>query len=236
MTTDNRTNDKPSISPNNVGETGSGLQFTDEQVEAAAKVMWKERALGTATPDYPWLGLAEEGRERLRVHAREVLVAAQCAAPQPIGRLDLARHYWRSQGYDYDLHGLDGNSDYEMGLAVADAALAALAAAQGAAPQAVKDVHEPSHDRVYCVRCGGNWPCQPAPAPPSSDVDEDALIREARAEALEDAARAFDGGTISLDVFSNEVEKSYWRVANEQRSILVDSLRARAAGYRKAAR
>lgn len=56
---------------------------------------------------------------------------------------------------------------------------------------------------------------------------------EVKAEALEDAARAFDGGTISLDVFSNEVEKSYWRVANEQRSILVDSLRARAAEYRK---
>jgi len=57
---------------------------------------------------------------------------------------------------------------------------------------------------------------------------------EVAAKALEDAAGAFDGGTISLDVFSNEVEKSYWRVANERRSILVDSLRARAAEYRKA--
>ena len=42
------------------------------------------------------------------------------------------------------------------------AARAALVAAQGAAPQAAKDIHEPNHDRVYCVRCGGNWPCQPA--------------------------------------------------------------------------
>lgn len=50
-----------------------------------------------------------------------------------------------------------------------------LMAAQGAAPQA--EIHEPSHDRVYCVRCGGNWPCQPAPALPSSGVDEDALAR-----------------------------------------------------------
>lgn len=48
---------------------------------------------------------------------------------------------------------------------------AALVAAQGAAPQAEKDIHEPSHDRVYCVRCGGNWPCQPAPVLPSSTVD-----------------------------------------------------------------
>lgn len=39
-------------------------------------------------------------------------------------------------------------------------ARAALVAAQGAAPRAAKDIHEPSHDRVYCVRCGGNWPCQ----------------------------------------------------------------------------
>lgn len=60
-----------------------------------------------------------------------------------------------------------------------------------------------------------------------------AIERAAAEKALTDAAEAFDGGTISLDVFSNEVEKSYWRVANEQRSILVDSLRARAAEYRK---
>ena len=40
-------------------------------------------------------------------------------------------------------------------------ARAALEAAAGAAPQAPKDIHEPNHDRVYCVRCGGNWPCQP---------------------------------------------------------------------------
>ena len=60
-----------------------------------------------------------------------------------------------------------------------------------------------------------------------------AIERAAAEKALIDAARAFDGGTISLDVFSNEVEKSYWRVANEQRSILVDSLRARAAEYRR---
>lgn len=51
-------------------------------------------------------------------------------------------------------------------------ARAALVAAQGAAPQAAKDVHEPNHDRVYCVRCGGNWPCQPAPVLPSSNVQE----------------------------------------------------------------
>ena len=54
-------------------------------------------------------------------------------------------------------------------------ARAALAAAQGAAPQSAKDIHEPNHDRVYCVRCGGNWPCQPAPALSSGGVDEAAL-------------------------------------------------------------
>lgn len=102
--------------------------FSDEQVEAAAKALRADE------------GFMEEVHSALEVSwseyiARLVLTAAQGAAPQKIGRLDLARHYWRSQGYDYDLHGLDGNNDYEMGLAVADAALAALAAAQGAAPQ-----------------------------------------------------------------------------------------------------
>lgn len=61
-------------------------------------------------------------------------------------------------------------------------ARAALVAAAGAAPQAAKDIHEPSHDRVYCVRCGGNWPCQ-APqtvsAPKSSYISPSlpAMIR-----------------------------------------------------------
>lgn len=74
--------------------------------------------------------------------------AAQGAAPRPmVGRLDLARHYWRSQGYDYDLHGQDGNSDYEMGLAVADAALAALADTRGAAPQAEAYDHCCNHPK-----------------------------------------------------------------------------------------
>ena len=70
---------------------------------------------------------------------------------------------------------LDGVPNADEWRADARAALEAAArAAQGAAPQAAKDIHEPSHDRVYCVRCGGNWPCQPAPVLPSGGVDEDA--------------------------------------------------------------
>ncbi len=62
---------------------------------------------------------------------------------------------------------------------------AALEAAAGAAPQAPKDIHEPNHDRVYCVRCGGNWPCQPSPAHPSSTVLEAAAGVEPQAECSE---------------------------------------------------
>ena len=63
----------------------------------------------------------------------------------------------------------------DEGSLIRTAARAALVAAACAAPQAPKDIHEPNHDRVYCVRCGGNWPCQPAPVQPSSTVDEAAL-------------------------------------------------------------
>ena len=53
---------------------------------------------------------------------------------------------------------------------------AALTAA-GVAPQEPskpKQVHEPDEHRVYCVRCGGGWPCQPTPSP-----DREKLIAEA---------------------------------------------------------
>lgn len=43
------------------------------------------------------------------------------------------------------------------------------------APSEAKAIHEPDEGRVYCVRCGGNWPCQPAPSPERTE-----LIAEAR--------------------------------------------------------
>lgn len=49
---------------------------TDEQVEAAARTLWKHRALGTIHPDYPWGGLAPQLRQSLRELARSVLIAA----------------------------------------------------------------------------------------------------------------------------------------------------------------
>ena len=75
---------------------------------------------------------------------------------------------------------------------------AAARAAQGAAPQAAKDIHEPSHDRVYCVRCGGNWPCQPPPVLPSSGVDE---IWRGRI-----VTASFENGTGDLDCGLEECE------------------------------
>lgn len=140
----------------------------------------------------------------LAEHDRQVVAKAledaaavwtQGAAPQLIGRLDLARHYWRSQGYDYDLHGLDGNNDYEMGMAVADAALAALAAAQGAAPRAE------SATQVACAmnHAGGVCPRYPhvAPVLPSSGVDEDKLAEVIRQQ--------FEVGNIYLDSFECKI-------------------------------
>lgn len=143
-------------------------QFTDEQVEAAAEAIYFEDC--GVTPDES-IKATDDFGSTFREFARAALVAAASAAPQLIGRLDLARHYWRSQGYDYDLHGQDGNNDYEMGLAVADAALAALAAAQGAAPQA-----ESEHEHLLKARALH----QTNSGLPSSTVDEDALAEVIR--------------------------------------------------------
>ena len=38
-----------------------------------------------------------------------------------------------------------------------------------------RSIHEPDANCVYCVRCGGSWPCQPTPSP-----DREELIAEAK--------------------------------------------------------
>jgi hypothetical protein len=54
--------------------------ITDAQVEAAAEALWGEDRRGTYQPGYPYSGLAEEGRERLRVRARAALEAARAVS------------------------------------------------------------------------------------------------------------------------------------------------------------
>lgn len=61
----------------------------------------------------------------------------------------------------------------------------------------------------------------------------EALVREAKAEALESAAEVFSMGAINLKMFKNKDEWPYWQTRNEQRSHLVESLRARAAEIRE---
>lgn len=54
-------------------------------------------------------------------------------------------------------------------------ALCATMLAAGVAPQEPSEtIHEPDASRIYCVRCGYDWPCQPAPSP-----DREKLIAEA---------------------------------------------------------
>lgn len=164
---------------------------TDEQVEAAAIAF-------TCETHDEWERSPEPYKEMIREDMRAALVAAQCAAPQLIGRLDLARHYWRSQGYDYDLHGQDGNNDYEMGLAVADAALAALAAAQGAAPQAESTADEDALAEAKATALNEAAGQVPFPADPYGGFDHESLraayvqitnwLRD-RAEWLKDGAK-----------------------------------------------
>lgn len=55
--------------------------------------------------------------------------------------------------------------------------------------------------------------------------DHDAKVR---AEALREAADAFEGGAINVEVFRGGLEVVYWRAANKTRRSIVSSLRARA--------
>lgn len=51
------------------------VEVTEETIERVAREMWRHQALGTLHPHYKWDYLAPEGRERLLVEAREVLLA-----------------------------------------------------------------------------------------------------------------------------------------------------------------
>lgn len=169
MTNDNRTNEP-----------------TEAQVEAAAKVI-AGAAEGDAFYEYPF---AEWRREEFRDKARAALVAAQGAAPQAtVDELIetkaglLLAHSSFDEGASAMLHSINQTqpgdewsrpeNPYWKALGPVLTAERALTAV----PKPARDIHEPSHDRVYCVRCGGNWPCQPAPVLPSSTVDEGDLAK-----------------------------------------------------------
>ena len=54
-------------------------------------------------------------------------------------------------------------------------------------------------------------------------------IRKAKAEALNDAADAFEAARINVEIFTmDSSEREYWQRSNELRQRLVDSLRTRA--------
>lgn len=57
--------------------------------------------------------------------------------------------------------------------------------------------------------------------------------RAASEKALTDAAHAFAGGAINVEIFSDPAERDAWRRSNETRDALVESLRKRATGYRR---
>ncbi len=58
------------------------------------------------------------------------------------------------------------------------------------------------------------------------------MIAQVRAEALREAADAFEGGAINVEVFRGGLEIVYWRAANKTRRSIVSSLRARDAAAR----
>ena len=59
--------------------------------------------------------------------------------------------------------------------------------------------------------------------------------REAKIEALREAARAFEAATINIQIFGNSPEAELVRVDNAARARFVESLRARAEQIKKGA-
>lgn len=86
-------------------------------------------------------------------------------------------------------------------------ARAALVAAAGAAPRS--EVHEPSHDRVYCVRCGGNWPC----AATAVQVDEAKLVKMVRDTI--DRRPYTDETRTAIHGLENAIGREIWRRLDE---------------------
>ena len=65
---------------------------------------------------------------------------------------------------------------------------------------------------------------------PTPDIRElrRRYVREAKVEALREAARAFEAATINIQIFGNSPEAELVRVDNAARARFVESLRARA--------
>ncbi|WP_334153003.1 hypothetical protein [Microbacterium sp.] len=80
-----------------------------------------------------------------------------------------------------------------------------------------------------------SWACEHVRAeitPDERREEFDRMIAQVRAEALREAADAFEGGAINVEVFRGGLEIVYWRAANKTRRSIVSSLRARDAAAR----
>lgn len=167
--------------------SGISGEFSEAQVEAAAKAMWDLRKL---ISDPEWDALEYGVKLEYRKDARAALAAAQGAEPRVDSDTQVACAVNHAGGV---CPGYPHAASMQPSSAVLEAAAAD-------APQAPKDIHEPNHNRVYCVRCGGNWPCQPSPALPSSTVDKDELAKK-----LEHWIFQYNQERITLKTFARAV-------------------------------
>lgn len=149
------------------------------QIEAAARAIVESAPYETGVE---WAALSGPARIAFTDIARAALVAAAGAAPQEPDRVSGNTLEWLL-GELLDIRAIWGQRKFtgsrtptqagelvsaEVSRLVGE--IRTLLDATGAAPREPSEVHEPSHDRVYCVRCGGKWPCQEQPVRSLAEV------------------------------------------------------------------